>query len=199
MNAVPQKLVSIEEFFAWLVHQEGRFELVNGHIRMMTGAAYRHNVVKNNVTVALTPAARKCGCNSTTSDTGVQTSERSVRYPDVVVDCGPQAPEAMTVSNPVILVEISSPSTRGTDLAVKLFEYQRLQSVQVLVQIEPDLVEVAVHRRAPDGSWQLELYEDMDSRIDLPPLATSLAIADIYFGLDVKPRPSLQLVGRAPG
>jgi Uma2 family endonuclease len=194
MNAVPQRLISVEEFFSWLVDQEGRFELVNGRIRMMTGATHRHNVVKNNITVALTPAARKCGCSSTTSDMGVQTGPRGVRYPGVVVDCGPQDPAALIVNNAVILIEVSSPGIRGTDLTVKLFEYQNLASVQIIVQVEPDLVDVAVHRRAPDGSWQLEVHENLDDEIDFPPLHTSLGLRDIYFGLDVKPRPALQLV-----
>lgn len=196
MNAVPQTLVSTEDFLSWLVGQEGRFELVNGQIRMMTGATHRHSLVKDNVSFALTPAARARGCSSTTSDSGVQTSSTSVRYPDVVVNCGPQAPDAMTLGNPVILIEVSSPSTRGTDLAVKLFEYQRLDSVQIIIQIEPDVAEVAVHRRGPDGLWQLELHGTLDSQIDLPPLGTSLRMQDIYIGLDVKPRPALQLVGQ---
>jgi len=195
MNAVPQKLTSVREFFSWLAGQEGRFELVNGQVRMMTGATNSHNQVKNNLTIALTPSARNCGCRSTTSDTGVQTGPHGIRYPDVVVDCGPQSPTAMTVDNPVILIEVSSPSTRGTDLSVKLYEYQNLQSVQMIIQIEPDLVDVAVHRRSPEGGWLLEVYESLDAVIDLPPLKASLAVADIYFGIDVRPRPMLQVVG----
>jgi len=185
MNAVPQNLVSVDQFFSWLANQEGRFELVNGQIRMMTGATYRHNQVKNNVTVALTPLARACGCRSTTSDTGVQTGEHGIRYPDVVIDRGPQSPTSMTVSNPVIVVEISSPSTRGTDLGVKLYEYQNLDAVQIIIQIEPDVIDVAIHRRTAGGGWAVEVYQSADAVIDLPPLKGSLAVADIYFGLDV--------------
>ena len=197
MNAVPQNLVSVQQFFSWLANQEGRFELVNGQIRMMTGATYRHNQVKNNVTVALTPLARACGCGSTTSDTGVQTGEHGIRYPDVVIDCGPQSPNSMTVNNPVIVVEISSPSTRGTDLGVKLYEHQNLDAVQMIIQIEPDVIDVAVHRRAP-GGWVVEVYQTQHALIDLPPLKGSLAVTDIYFGLDVRPRPTFQVVGENP-
>ncbi len=95
MEALPQNDMSIEEFFDAIEHLEDRFELINGQPVMMAGATNQHNNVKNNVTVALTPAARQRGCNSTTSDTGVQTGMRSVRLSDVVVDCGPSDTRAM--------------------------------------------------------------------------------------------------------
>lgn len=195
MNALPQERLSVDQFLSWLPSQEGRYELVNGQIRMMTGAANRHNIAKDNVAAALLYPARAQGCRSTSSDTGVRTGERSLRYPDVVVDCGPPELDAMTVATPTILVEVSSPGTRETDLSVKLFEYQNLPSVQIIIQIEPDIVLVAVHRRGPDGSWQLEVYDSLDGIIELPPLAASLTMRDIYFSLDVKPRPKLQVVG----
>lgn len=193
MNAVPQNLISLEEFFDWLADQDGRFELVNGQIRMMAGAAFRHNVVKNNITVALTPSARRCGCSSTTSDTGIQTGPYSIRYPDIVIACGPQVPTAMIVSNPAILIEVSSPSTRDTDLLAKVSEYQGLGSVQIIMQVEPDVAQVAVYRRIEDG-WQFEAYEGLEAEIDLPPLQTRLSLRDIYEDVEVKQRPLLQLV-----
>jgi Uma2 family endonuclease len=194
MDVLSHKLTSVEQFLAWVAGQEGRFELVNGEIRMMTGATNQHNIVKENVAFALMPAARKSGCRATTSDTGVRTGERDLRYPDVVVDCGPVAPTEMTVATPTIIVEVSSPSTRESDLGVKLSEYQHLPSVQVIIQIEPDVVLVAVHRRMDEGGWRAEVHEDLASVIDLPSLGGSLPLQDIYFGLDVKPRPKLQLV-----
>jgi Uma2 family endonuclease len=100
----------------------------------------------------------------------------------------------MTVDNPTIIVEVSSPSTREADLGIKLAEYQALPTVQAIIQIEPDVVLVAVHRRRDAFSWQTEVYEDLDGVIDLPSLGGSLALRDIYLGLDVRPRPTLQLV-----
>jgi Uma2 family endonuclease len=196
MDVLSHKVTSVEEFLAWLPGREGRFELVNGEIRMMTGATNQHSNVTNNITVALTPLARRSGCRSTTQDTGIRTTERGVRYPDVVVDCGPLSPSAMTVDNPTIIVEVSSPSIREADLGIKLAEYQALATAQAIIQIEPDVVLVAVHRRRNAASWQTEVYEDLDGGIDLPSLGGSLALRDIYFGLDVRPRPTLQLVDK---
>lgn len=193
MEARRQELVTLEQFLEWVIHQEGRYELVGGEVRMMTGATNRHNDVKNNVTVALTPAAKRNGCRSTTSDTGIRTGERSLRYPDVVIDCGPKAPEATVASAPVIIVEVSSTGTRESDITVKLWEYQHLPTAEVIIQIEPDVVFVAVHRRGPAG-WQVEVHEDLDAVVNLPQIGAGLALRDIYDGVDAKLRARLQLV-----
>jgi Uma2 family endonuclease len=193
MEARRHELVSVEQFIDWVIHQEGRYELVGGEVRMMTGATNRHNDVKNNVTVALTPAAKRSGCRATTSDTGIRTGERSLRYPDVVIDCGPKSPDATAATAPAIIVEVSSPGTRESDITVKLWEYQHLVSAQVIIQIEPDVVFVAVHRRGPAG-WQVETHEDLDTVIDLPQIQAGLSLRDVYDGVDAKLRAKLQLV-----
>jgi len=82
-------------------------------------------------------------------------------------------------------------------LGVKLYEHQNLDAVQMIIQIEPDVIDVAVHRRAP-GGWVVEVYQTQHALIDLPPLKGSLAVTDIYFGLDVRPRPTFQVVGENP-
>ncbi len=194
MEALPQNDMSIEEFFDAIEHVEGRFELVDGQPMMMDGATNQHNNIKNNITVALTPAARRRGCNSTTSDTGVQTGERSVRLPDVVVDCGSSDPNGKTIANPTIIVEVSSPGIRSSDVGVKLAEYQGLASVRIVIQVEPDVVFAAVHSRGDDNAWQVRVYDSLDDEIPIPSLEATLAFRDIYYGMNIKPRPRLQLV-----
>lgn len=193
MDVLSHKLTSIEEFFAWVVHQEGRFELVNGEIRMMTGARRQHNIVKDNVAFALHAQTRQRGCSTTTSDTGIKTGDRTVRYPDVVVDCGPSKPDDMFATSPSILIEVSSPSTRNIDVVVKLGEYQALASVEIIMQVEPDVALVTVYRRSAEG-WLFERYDSLDAEIDIPMLETTLPLRSVYDGVEVKPRPSLQLV-----
>lgn len=193
MDVLSHKSTSVEEFFEWVAHQEGRFELVGGEVRMMTGARRQHNIVKDNVAFALHTATRQRGCSTTTSDTGIRTGEQTVRYPDVVVDCGPSKPDDMLASAPSILIEVSSPSTRNIDVVVKLGEYQALPSVEVIMQVEPDVALVTVYRRSIEG-WLFERYDGLDSIIDLPVLDTTLSLRSVYDGVEVKP--SLQLVSR---
>lgn len=195
MDALRQDQVSVDDFLAWIADRDGRFELVDGRILMMAGATVRHNIVANNITVALTPMAKRYGCRSSTSDMAVRTGVNSLRYPDVMVDCGPPDYDALIASSPTVIVEVSSPGTAQVDAVVKLDEYRRLPTVQAVIQVEPDFVLVSVHRRGSGADWQTEIYESLDDVIALPALGGSLALADIYDTLSVKPRPRVQLVG----
>ena len=193
MKALSDDSLSIEQFFDWASDQDGRFELVDGQVRMMVGATNAHNDIKNNVEVALTLLARKSGCRASSSDSGIRTGERSLRLPDVVVNCGPRNPDAREIQAPAVVVEISSPGTRATDLGVKLAEYRNVASILVIIQIEPDVIAIAVHRRVGIG-WIAEVYEDFDDVIALPELQGVLTLREVYLDMEVKPRPRFQIV-----
>lgn len=186
--------LTVAEFLKAVIGHDGRFELVRGVAYAMAGAKEGHNVICSNVLTALVPAGKRNGCRTTSSDTAVQTGPDTIRYPDVVVDCGPPNAAALTASKPTIVVEISSPGTAVFDHAAKLLEYQSLPSIGTILQIESEIALVKVHRRQDDGSWAEDTVETFETSIDLPPLAASITLNDIYDTLDVRPRPRLQIV-----
>jgi hypothetical protein len=59
--------------------------------------------------------------------------------PDALVYCGPRLPNhALETPNPVIVVEVASPSTRKTDETVKLDAYFSVPSVHHYLIVDPD-------------------------------------------------------------
>jgi Uma2 family endonuclease len=182
------------EFLRAISGRDGRFELVRGVAYAMAGAKQGHNVICSNVLAALVAAGKRSGCRTTASDTAVQTGPDTIRYPDVVVDCGPADASALTASRPTIVVEISSPGTAVFDHAAKLREYQGLESIDTILQIESAILLVKLHRRQGDGSWTEETIESIDATIQLPSLTTEITLNAIYDTLDVRPRPRLQVV-----
>ena len=188
--------ISAEEFLEWASAQEERFELVDGRIvRMMTGAKQSHNVAATNVTAALLPQARRSGCRTTASDTAVCTGLGGIRYPDVVVDCGPKEPDALKASRPVLVVEVASPRTSTMDATDKLDEYRAQGDIRLILLVDPDVVSVKLYRYDDDeGAWQIEKYDALDQTIALPEISASLALADIYATLDPVVRPALRVV-----
>jgi Uma2 family endonuclease len=193
--AIPgHEKLTIGEFFDAISGSEGRYELVGGIAYAMAGAKEGHNVICSNVQTAFVPAGKQKGCRTTSSDTAVQTGPDTVRYPDVVVDCGPPNAAAMIASKPTIIVEVSSPGTAVFDYGAKLREYQGVESVDTVIQIESEIALVKVHRRQKDGTWTEETFEEFDVAIPLPSLATSVTLNEIYDTLEVKPRPRLQVV-----
>lgn len=198
MGTPDHERLSIEEFFEAISGRDGRYELINGVAYAMAGAKQGHNVICSNVQTALVPAGKKAGCRTTSSDTAIQTGPSTVRYPDVVVDCGPANPNSLLASKPTVIVEVSSPGTAVFDYGAKLREYQAIDSVTLVLQIESEFALVKVHRRTVDGTWTEETIEQFDAKIEIPSLATALTLSDIYDTLDVRPRTRLQVVRDAP-
>ena len=187
--------MSVEEFLDWHQYQEERYELVQGTpVRMMTGARQDHNLATANVTVSLFAQLRGGGCRTTASDTAVRTLT-GVRYPDVTVDCGPFDAQALAASAPVLVVEVSSPSTRATDMHEKLDEYRATPGLRYVIQIEPTVIDVTLHERAADdAAWAVRRHFYLSDVIRLPELNAELTLADIYAGLSPASRTPLHPV-----
>jgi Uma2 family endonuclease len=192
--------VSAEDFLEWILSQEGRFELVDGYaIEMMAGAKQGHNVVVSNIISSLGPQSKAGGCRTTSSDTAVQTLASTIRYPDIVVDCGPPDPDAMLAESPTLVVEVSSPGTSSVDTTDKLDEYREHPAVQLIMFIEPSRVLVKLYRRDSEGVWGSEKYDDLESVIDLPEIGACLALSEIYDTLTPRNRPRLHLIEEING
>jgi len=186
--------MTVDAFFKAIAGLDGRFELVKGIAYAMAGAKQGHNVICSNVQTALVPAGKTKGCRTTSADTAIQTGRDSVRYPDVVVDCGPYDPSALTATRPTLVVEVSSPGTAVFDYGAKLREHQAIESIDTVLQIESEFALVKVHRRQPDGGWSEETVEAFGQEIALPPLSTSITLDVIYDTVDVRPRARLHVI-----
>ena len=192
--------VSAEDFLEWVLSQEGRYELVDGYvIEMMAGAKEGHNVVVSNIVSSLGPRLKAGGCRTTSSETAVQTQASTIRYPDIVVDCGPPDPDAMVAESPTLVVEVSSPGTSSVDTTDKLDEYREHPAVRLIMFVESSSVLVKLYRRDSEGAWAADKYDDFESVIDMPEIGASLAISEIYDALTPRTRPRLHLIEEING
>ncbi|WP_372425726.1 Uma2 family endonuclease [Salinarimonas chemoclinalis] len=186
--------MSADAFLAWIAGRSERWELADGvPVRMMAGAKQSHDVVASNILVALVPAAKRGGCRTTASDTAVRTGPINVRFPDVVVDCGPPDSGAREAIRPVLVVEVASPGTLVVDLTDKLDEYRRIASIRLILLVEPDAVAAKLWRRVEPDDWTVERYDDLDARVPLPEIGAELGLADVYDTLE--PTRRLRVVG----
>jgi Uma2 family endonuclease len=185
-----ETLMTADEFFDWIESQSEPHELVDGRpVRMMVGARQSHTVATTNIVVALTPSAKTKGCRTTSSATAVRTGQYGVRYPDVVVDCGPPDPSAKEAARPTVVVEVSSPDILAIDLTDKIDEYQAHEDIQVIMLVEPDVISVKVYRRDVHGLWTIEKYDELGQSVDLPEVTSPVRLRDIYDTLEPKSQP----------
>ena len=102
---------------------------------------------------------------------------RTSRMPWSIAD--PSCPDDfIEVPEPVIVVEVASPSTRKIDASLKLTGYFRLPSVQHYLIVDPDGPPLVHHRRQPDGTILTTIVHD--GVLTLAPPGIELAVAEIF-------------------
>lgn len=175
------------EFFEFVQTQDEKWELINGEPMMMAGANQRHQDIAANTLTSLHSQLRGKKCRPTAADTGVPTINGSVRYPDVVVDCGKRDDQAMRATAPTLVIEVLSPSTRGFDSHKKVIEYKSHPDIKYILLIDTNNACSLLHVRDGEG-WGEVMYDSLDDVIDFPEIGATLALSDIYYGLDLKPK-----------
>lgn len=180
----PLHSISVEEYLAGEQSSELRHEYIDGQVYAMTGASRAHGLIVNALAFALTPAARRKGCQLFTSDMKLrlEIGGRAVfYYPDLLLSCDPEDRDPLFTRSPCLIVEVLSESTARIDRREKLLAYQGLPSLQAYMLVEQDARRIELYRRGND--WRVEYVEQGAIRIDC--LDAELALADVY--ADVKP------------
>ncbi|TXC71905.1 Uma2 family endonuclease [Sphingomonas ginsenosidivorax] len=174
------RLLTAEEFLRIDFGPDMKAELDNGVIRMMTGGTRDHSRVQMNLAIAVGNALRGSGCRPYGSDMAVRTHDRSVRYPDLTIDCGTPGdqPDDLTLSDPRVVIEVLSPSTRSSDLTVKKDEYRAIASVDTIAFIDVDKQALAIHQRIENG-WTETLFSPAIDLV-LPSLGITIPHAEIF-------------------
>lgn len=133
---------------------EGRFELVGGEVVAMAPERAGHGRTKLRTTNALDVAIRaaRLPCEALIDSVNVRVAGDSVYKPDAIVRCGPPVPDdATTIADPVVVVEVLSPSTRHVDTGEKLKGYFSLPSLRHYLILNPKDWSIIHHRRAGEG------------------------------------------------
>ena len=97
------------------------------------------------------------------------------RLEDFAQDIGPAFdPNALTVESPVILVEVTSPTTMRTDTDDKLIEYFSLPSVHHYVLVHPDRQVIVHHRRIEGNAIETRIASRGTLQFDPPGFAVDI-------------------------
>ncbi|MBV9655938.1 MAG: Uma2 family endonuclease [Acetobacteraceae bacterium] len=108
----------------------------------------------------------------------VEIGEATDYEPDAVVNCGEKLPDdAIAAPNPVIIVEVLSPSTRAIDSGAKLADYFRLPSVMHYLLLRTDRPQLIHHRRT---GATLETQIVWSGSVTLEPPGITLHLGDIF-------------------
>jgi Uma2 family endonuclease len=184
------KPLSEDEYLRLEAQSPIKHEYVNGDVFAMTGGTLRHNVIAANVLAALRSHLRNTPCRAFINDVRVRIEKtHSYYYPDVLVACahGTQTLDlnAVTIDDPVLVIEVLSPSTEATDRREKLLAYRTLSSLSEYVLISQDEARVEIHRRHGAIGWDRIEYSGAET-VDLAAVDLRIAMLDIYDGIPME-------------
>ena len=181
----PPGRMTREEFYRWVEGRPGKYERVDGKVFAMAPERVRHSLIKAEAYSALREAVQERGLPCTVFVDGPTIQvEQSDYEPDVIVRCGSVeiAVDGFAIPDPVILVEILSPTTRRVDLSQKLADYFRLPTVQHYLILFADRVQAIHHRRA---DAQIETRIVTEGEIVLNPPGITVPLSKFYPGAAV--------------
>lgn len=170
------------EYRRWAEAQPcGRYERVAGEVVAMAPERIAHVRVKARVWQALNQAIRAAGlpCEALADGVTVEVGDDTDYEPDAVVNCGERiAGDEIAAPNPIIVVEVLSPSTQSVDTGAKLADYFRVPSIRHYVVIRADRRAVTHHQRCDNGDIGTRLIAE--GRIVLDPPGIEVAVEDFY-------------------
>jgi Uma2 family endonuclease len=175
MNVALRMPLTVDQYLAWALTQSDppRTELINGQIVPMSPERVAHNRTKTKVLLALRQALLAAGVAGEVFIDGltVPIDQHTAYEPDALVRCGePLPPDQMKVTDPVIIVEVKSPSTAHMDTSAKLIGYFKLPSVCHYLFVDPDARKVTHHQRTVDGTVAADILTSGIIRLDPPGL-----------------------------
>jgi Uma2 family endonuclease len=174
---------TFEEYLEMERTAEYRSELVNGYIYAMAGASRMHNLITVNLAREVSAKLKGRPCEAYANDMRVKVEATGrVAYPDVVVVCGkPLFADDVkdTLLNPLVIVEVLSPSTEADDRGEKFAHYRRIDSLQEYVLIAQDRISVEHFQRQGD-QWLLTEYTRPDSLLEMPSVDCRIPLSEIY-------------------
>ena len=172
-----------DEFHLWAEAQNrGRFERVRGEVVAMSPERWERALVKINVFKAIEKAlaAAGSGCIAVPDGMTVEVDDDTDFEPDVAIHCGDPIPrESLSIPNPVVVVEVISPSSVRIDTQVKREMYFRVPSIQHYLIVRADRRKVTHYARGEDDQPVL-VATLSEGRLVLSPPGITVEVADFY-------------------
>lgn len=174
--------IGVTEYLEGELISQTKHEFVDGEVYAMAGASDRHHRICANLFIKLDSHLASSKCEAFMTEMKLKTDEKTFYYPDVFVSCDKVKASAYYREEPVLVVEVVSPSTRDIDRREKLRAYQMVSSVHEYVVVEQDRTLIEIHRRQPDGRWITYFYNegDFDETLRFESVDLSITMENIY-------------------
>ena len=172
-----KKPLTEEEYFLFEEKSELKHELLNNTLYEMSGITKYHNRITLNILILLQALLKEKIYDLYFEGFKVKTPDGNFFYPDVLI-CHTDTNKYYT-EKPILIVEVLSESTRRYDLTDKFIQYQKIETLEYYLCVEPEQ-QVVLFYYNHDSEWVTETFTKDDQIISLPMLNISFPLTDIY-------------------
>jgi Uma2 family endonuclease len=177
-------LYSPEEYLEFEVNSQERHEYIAGEIRLMTGGTLNHAKIALNLGSILLFALKRQPYDICGSDLRIWIPDKRIyTYPDATVIQKPAEyweNRRDTVTNPLLIGEVLSKSTRNYDKSEKFDAYRTIPSFREYLLVEQSTPRLEYYRKTEPNQWILTEYEGLDAVFSLASVPVEIPLADLY-------------------
>ncbi len=182
--------ISIKEYLNSERQNSNKNEYYKGEVFAMGGTSLPHNIIFKNTFVSLGTRLKNKNCQPFGSDLRIHIPGNSLfTYPDISIICGkPETADDKfdTVTNPSVIIEILSETTRNYGKGGKFTLYREIDTLQEYILIDSESVRVEKFKKNDDQSWQLNEYKNPSDTFRIETINEDFLLHEIYAGLDIK-------------
>ncbi|HMV84623.1 MAG TPA: Uma2 family endonuclease [Blastocatellia bacterium] len=174
---------TVEEYLEFERISPVRHEYVDGQLYAMSGESKNHNRLAGKLYLELSLHLADGECEAFIENVKVKVSSSLYYYPDVIVSCSEPAEDenAYIIEDPILIVEVLSPTTTRNDRVEKMNAYQKLPSLHEYIIISQDFPRVEIYRHSAAGApWQREMLENLEAEVFLQSVGLKIELAGIY-------------------
>lgn len=185
MNIRTAPPMDLDAFETWIEGRQDRHELVRGVPVVLPYATRNHAKIVTALSASLVHALDPDAWTITTVDFGVRTGDRTIRFPDVLVEPAGAPVDGRRSVDPVFVAEILSPSTMHIDFHDKLDEYRALPSLRDYLILAQDEPRAWLWSRKADDAWQDApvSVEGLEGVVRIDGLGVEIAMSAAYRGV----------------
>jgi Uma2 family endonuclease len=185
--AIKYNYLSAEEYLVAERAALEKHEYYRGEVFAMSGASRNHNEIFSNLFTELGSKLKGKGSKPYGSDLRIHIPKNTLyTYPDISIICGEMNltdEQFDTATNPSVIIELLSKSTRNYDKGEKFTLYRDIDSLQEYILVDTEKIYIEKHIRNADNSWQLTDYRSLENSFSISTVNVSFLLKDIYEGV----------------
>jgi Uma2 family endonuclease len=179
--------MTVDDFVAWPGDGKGgKYELVDGHVRLMSPAQPTHARIQSRLARLLGnhlgDAGTRCAVLTEVPIELRIKAKTNLRVPDLAVSCAPDTKNLKALPDPLLLIEILSPSNTAETWS-NVWAYTTIPSVREILILHSTEMAAELLRREANGNWPSEPEPiSSDGTINLETIALDLPLIEVYRG-----------------